>query len=191
MYVFMHGLYSDLMERFVDNVCNHSLETFFLLPSMLLELNLQGALAAIDLWHENIYEIECKTGVRWDAQEPSLEDVDLTALTRDINSATTNLAYWASACKTYQSMLDFLDGIARQYHTQATLNGLSGEHAAHVESLLLERHAYLRSWVAGMGRRLEFLSRRGQAQVQTVCHDISMIWDAALDSQDHRHRSTA
>ena len=172
MYVFVHGLYSDLMEQLICNVSNHSnsLETFFLLPSMILELNLQGTLRAIDSWHKDIYKMECKTGVRWDAEEQNLEGLDLAALTRDINSATANLAYWTLACRTYQSMLDFLDEIARQYRTQAILNGLSEEHGVHIETLLLERHAYLRSWAAGMERRVDFLSKRAQAQVQTVRH---------------------
>jgi hypothetical protein len=170
MYVFMHGLESNLMKNLIQNVRNHShsLETFFLLPSMILELNLQGTLRALSHWHSAVYDIECKTGVRWDAKEESLENLDMTALTRDIKSTTTNLAYWASACQTYQSTLDFLDGIAQQYRTQAILNGLSGEHAARVESSLLEQNEYLRSWLTGMERTIEYLSKRGQAQVQTV-----------------------
>lgn len=170
MYVFMHGLRADRMSTFIDQLCKHPtpLETFFLIPSVILELNCQGMLNSIDIWHKKIYQLECSTGVRWDGQEPQLDNVDLTKLTRDINSATTNLAYFAWSCKTYLSMLDFLDQIARQYREQAVLNGLSDADAAHIESCLLARHDYLRCWLTGMERRVEFLSKRGQAQVQTV-----------------------
>lgn len=171
MYIFMHALHSEELIKLVNRLGKDAtLETFLLIPSMLLELNYQGTLRSMDLQHDKIYELECITGVRWDAahQETRPGNLDLTALIRDVNSSTTHLAYQAWWCKNSRSMLDFLDDIARQYREQAALHGYSSQGAADIESRLLERHEYLRSWLTSMEWRIEYLNKRGQAQFQTV-----------------------
>jgi len=65
-------------------------------------------------------------------------------------------------------MLDFLDQVAKRYRTQAHANKIAEDESVEVELLLLDSHAHMRSWNAGLEDRAEYLSKRGQALVQTV-----------------------
>jgi hypothetical protein len=65
-------------------------------------------------------------------------------------------------------MLDFLDQVAKRYKRQADANKISEDDSTEIEQLLLDTHSELRSWNAGLEDRAEYLSKRGQALVQTV-----------------------
>jgi hypothetical protein len=137
---------------------------------MLLEVSIEKMCLRIDMHHEEIFNLESSTGVRWDRSQMAVsDDIDLTKLIRDINSVTTNLVHMSWFCSTYLSMLSFLDDIANQYREKVILNEESVDDATSTESLLFDKHKYLRCWLVGMEGRVKYLSQRARAQFQTVC----------------------
>lgn len=66
-------------------------------------------------------------------------------------------------------MLAFLDEVAGRYGRMAVGNGMRVEEAESVERVLREANAHLREWNEGLAERAEYVSKRGQALVQTVC----------------------
>ncbi|KAF7590823.1 hypothetical protein BBP40_002346 [Aspergillus hancockii] len=185
-YVFLHGIRTPLMERFIRRVQGPNpipLNTFWSIPSILIELYLQRTLDSLNEQHDNIFVIERATRVRWDSDRyASLEDIDLVKLTRDINFTTTHLAHQDMSFKTYRPMLEFLDECVKRYSALAVVNGDSKERVARVESTVLEKQDYLRSWIDGMHRRAEYLSQRGQALVETIYNLIAQK-DNSLNRQ--------
>ena len=170
MYGYIHGAHSGVM-NFLDLLWNTStrLRTFLSIPSMLIESSCAQLLSYLDEYHDQVYAIESATGTRYDSSRTLLlDEIDLGKLTQDINFTTTKLAHKLWSCHTYGPMLSFLDSIAKQYREQVLLNGHSVDDATSIESYLLEKHEYLRCWLTGQEKRIEYLSQRAQAQVQTV-----------------------
>jgi hypothetical protein len=170
MYVFMHGLASINYDRFSYAIEEGAASTTaFLIPSIIVRYNLEQRVKALNLWQDKIYWHERKLGIRFDHHDnPDLANIDFTTLSKDLNAANTNLAYIVWSCKSTTRMLDFLDQVAMRYRTQATQNEVPDDEAAEIEILLLDSHAHMRSWNAGLEDRAEYLSKRGQALVQTV-----------------------
>jgi FMN-dependent NADH-azoreductase len=170
MYVFMHGLASNNYDRFSYAIQQGASSTSaFLIPSMIVRFNLEQRVKALNLWQDKIYWHERRVGIRFDHHDnPKLSSIDFSTLSKDLNAANTNLAYAMWSCKSTTRMLDFLDQVAKRYKTQAIANKTSEEDATEMEQLLIESHAQMRSWNAGLEDRTEYLSKRGQALVQTV-----------------------
>jgi hypothetical protein len=166
----MHGLASINYDRFSYAIQEGAASTTaFLIPSIIVRYNLEQRVKSLNLWQDRIYWHERKLGIRFDHHDnPDLASIDFTTLSKDLNAANTNLAYVVWTCKSTTRMLDFLDEVARKYRAQATTNGTTDDEAAEVELLLLESQAHMRSWNAGLEDRAEYLSKRGQALVQTV-----------------------
>jgi hypothetical protein len=145
-------------------------ETFFLIPSLILNQNLESSLNFLNIEHDRIYHSELLLGVRNDGPSPAppLATLDFTELSVTLNSITTNLAFVAWQCKTNVRTLSFLDQIVRQYHILAIKNGHEKSNVAEVERVLSDTHDYLRCWNLSQSDRAEYLSKRGQALVQTV-----------------------
>jgi hypothetical protein len=181
MYVFMHGLASINYDRFSYAIQEGAASiTTFLIPSIIVRYNLEQRVVSLKLWQDKIYWHERKLGIRFDHHDnPDLASIDFTILSKDLNAANTNLAYIAWSCKSTTRMLDFLDQVAKRYRTQAMNNGFSDDEATEIELLLLDSHAHMRSWNAGLEDRAEYLSKRGQALVQTVGN--SMEYKCVVD----------
>ena len=174
MYIFMHGLASNNYDRFANVIQKGASSTSaFLLPSIIVRFNLEQRVKALNLWQDKIYWHERRVGIRFDHHDnPELSSIDFSTLSKDLNAANTNLAYAMWSCKSTTRMLDFLDQVAKRYKQQAVANKIPEEDAAEMEQLLVDTHAQMRSWNAGLEDRAEYLSKRGQALVQTV----SSIW---------------
>lgn len=171
MYVFMHGLEGSGINQVPEWLEEGAArETFFLIPSLILHRNLERSLAFLNKEHDKIYRTELLLGVRNDGPgpAPALTALDFTELSVTLNSITTNLAFVAWQCKTNMRTIDFLDEIARRYRVLAIKNGHDKASVADVERVLSETHDYLRSWNLSQSDRAEYLSKRGQALVQTV-----------------------
>jgi len=170
MYIFMHGLATHNYDRFANAIQQGAASTSaFLIPSIIVQFNLERAVQALNSWHDKIYWHERKLGIRFDHHDnPPLSSIDFGKLSRDINAANTNLARIVLSCKSITRMLDFLDQVAKRYRIQAQANKIAEDESVEVEQLLLDSHAHMRSWNAGLEDRAEYLSKRGQALVQTV-----------------------
>jgi len=170
MYIFMHGLASNNYDRF-SNVIQEgaSSASAFLIPSIIVRFNLERIVKALNLWQDRIYWHERRVGIRFDHHDnPELSSIDFSTLSKDLNAANINLAYVVWSCKSISRMLDFLDQVAKRYKRQAIAKKIPEDDATEIEQLLLDSHAQMRSWNAGLEDRAEYLSKRGQALVQTV-----------------------
>jgi hypothetical protein len=180
MYMYVHGLASKSYDQFSHLIENGAAdESAFLVPSIIIEFNLDRRLNALNLWQDKVYWNERKLGIRFDHHDnPNPASIDYVTLSKDLNAANTNLAYVVWSCRNTARQLTFMDEIAKRYRTQAVKNGMSDEKAAEVENLLLESHAHLRSWNFGLEDRAEYLSKRAQALVQTVgLSGVSRVFD--------------
>ena len=171
MYVFMHGLEGSGIDQVPEWLEEGAArETFFLIPSLILNQNLERSLIFLNKEHDRIYRSELLLGVRNDGPgpAPALAALDFTELSVTLNSITTNLAFVTWQCKTNVRTIDFLDQISKQYRVLAIKNGYGKPNIADVERVLSETHDYLRCWNLSQSDRAEYLSKRGQALVQTV-----------------------
>ncbi|KAL1799470.1 hypothetical protein ACET3X_003507 [Alternaria dauci] len=175
MYVFMHGLASNNYDRFSYAIQGGASSTSaFLIPSIIVRFNLEQRVKALNLWQDKIYWNERKIGIRFDHYDnPELSSIDFSTLSKDLNAANTNLAFIILLCKSTTRMLEFLDQVARRYKSQADSMKVAQEESVELEQLLLETNAELRSWNAGLEDRAEYLSKRGQALVQTIYSGIA------------------
>ncbi|KAF2789792.1 hypothetical protein K505DRAFT_89541 [Melanomma pulvis-pyrius CBS 109.77] len=176
MYAFIHGLQSSRIGLFPEWLEQGAArETFFLIPSIILQQNLRRGVESLNVWHDDIYRLESLLGIRHDASHTTSypRTMDFTRLSRDLNMITTNLAFYTWDCKTNVRLLNFLDEIARRYRVLAVRNGHKETNAADIERVLLETHEHLRCWNAGLADRVEYLTKRGQALVQSVYSGIA------------------
>jgi hypothetical protein len=166
----MHGLASNNYDRFSYAIQGGAASTSaFIVPSIIVRFNLEQRVKALNLWQDKIYWHERRIGIRFDHHDnPELSSIDFSTLSKDLNAANTNLAYIVWLCKSTTRMLDFLDQVAKRYKRQADANKISEDDSTEIEQLLLDTHSELRSWSAGLEDRAEYLSKRGQALVQTV-----------------------
>jgi hypothetical protein len=170
MYIFMHGLATRNYDRFSYAIQQGAASaSAFLIPSIIVRFNLERIVKALNLWHDKIYWHERRVGIRFDHHDnPDPSSIDYTTLSKDLNAANTNLANIVWQCKSTTRMLDFLDQVAKRYKSKADANGRTEDESTGTEQLLLDSHAHMRSWNAGLEDRAEYLSKRGQALVQTV-----------------------
>ncbi|KAF2465147.1 uncharacterized protein BDR25DRAFT_346261 [Lindgomyces ingoldianus] len=175
MYAFMHGLNSPSIEEFVRELQDIGIaETYFLIPSLIIHRNLEHCLSSLNIWHDAIYDFEKILGVRTDhrhSADPKM--IDFTRISQQLNDATTNMAFFAWQFKSNERLLEFLDSIARKYENLAVKNGYSAKEAESTKNILLETHEYIRVWNAGLADRVDYLSKRAQALVQTVYSSIA------------------
>ena len=148
MYSFIHGLASKNYDRFSNIIeAGAASDSAFLIPSIILQFSLEERPKTLNLWQDKVYWNERKLGIRFDHHDnPDLVSIDYTTLSKDLNAANTNIAYFLWSCKTTARQLAFMDEIAKRYRTQGVRNGMPDEQAAEVEQMLLESHAHLRSW---------------------------------------------
>jgi hypothetical protein len=170
MYAFMHCLPERTCESFCTAIEQGSLrQTPFLVPNLIIQFNLDTRLNSLEIYHETIYGLERDLNVRYSNEERGdFREMGFEVLIKEVNRVTTNLAYISFACQGTTRQLSFLDSVAERYHTMALLNDIPELEADEVKRVLLENQAYLRCWNEGLKDRAEYLSKRGQALVQTV-----------------------
>ncbi|CAN9227029.1 unnamed protein product [Alternaria sp. RS040] len=146
-----------------------SKEQGYIVPSIIVRFNLEQRVKALNLWQDKIYWNERRIGIRFDHYDnPELSSIDFSMLSKDLNAVNTNLAFIVLLCKSTTRMLEFLDQVARRYKRQADDTGIPEDESTEIEQLLLDTNSELRSWNAGLEDRAEYVSKRGQALVQTV-----------------------
>jgi hypothetical protein len=152
MYMYIHGLASREFQHFTFLVQrSNTLTSTLLIPSLIVQFNLEEILRALDVWQDKVYVDERKLGVRFDHHDnPDPVGIDYTILSKDLNAANINLAYIVWSCKNTTRQLAFLDEVAERYRAQAGTNGVDDEHAAEVEHVLHDTHANLKSRNDGM-----------------------------------------
>jgi hypothetical protein len=182
MYMYIHGLASQNYSNFSTDVENGAAsESAFLVPSVIVQFNLEIRLKALNLWQDKIYWSERKLGIRFDHHDlPDLAGVDCIMLSKDLNAANINIAYSLWSGKNVSRQLTFMDDIAKQYKIQAIRNGVADEQAEAVKQLLMDRHAQLRSWNHSLEDRAEYVSKRAQALVQTASYQLMLCIEEAL-----------
>jgi hypothetical protein len=167
----MHCLYASVLPSFLTAISHSSLTLTspLLIPSLLIQFNLDRRLKALNEAHDDIYNFEKVLGIRYDHHEKvDVGRMEFAPFSKGLNAVTADLAYMALACSTTKKQLDFLDSIAEKYDVLARLNNAEDEEDDRVKMLLLEAHAHLRSWNDALEGRAEYLSKRAQALVQTV-----------------------
>ncbi|KAH7411821.1 hypothetical protein DE146DRAFT_255853 [Phaeosphaeria sp. MPI-PUGE-AT-0046c] len=175
MYIYIQGLASTNYHRFAESVERGSAkESAFLIPSMLIQFNIEQRQVSLGIWADLVYWNERKLGIRSDHADVSDPiDIDYTTLSKELNAANTSLAYHAWSGRHTARQLLFMDQVANRYRVQAVKNGILDEAAAEVEQLLLETHSHLRAWNTGLQDRVDYLSKRVQSLVQTVHSGIA------------------
>lgn len=167
----MHGLANKNYDHFTHDIQDGAANaSAFLIPSIIIRYNLEQLGKSITWWHDQIYWHERTLGTRSDHHDSvDLASLDFTSLSRNLNAANTHLAYIAWSCRSTARLLDFMDEVTERYRQQAVAHHEPENEVSHVTHLLLETHDHLRSWNTGYQDRTEYLSKRGQALVQTVC----------------------
>lgn len=170
MYIFMHGLAGTNLDSFAHAIeAGAANASAFLIPSIIVRYNLEQLGKSLSRWHEQIYQHERTLGIRFDHHDKvDLTKLDFTSLSRNLNAANIHLAYIAWCCKSTARLLEFMDQVTERYRQLARNHNEPEDEILHVTYLLLETHAHLRSWNTGYQDRAEYLSKRGQALVQTV-----------------------
>jgi hypothetical protein len=187
--MYIHGLASRQFQHFAFLIQRYNtLNSTLLIPSLIVQFNLEERLRALNSWHDKVYMNERKLGVRFDHYDhPDPVSIDYTMLTKDLNAASINLAYVLWSCKNTARQISFLDEVAKRYRAQAITNGVDDEHAAEVERVLHDTHANLKSWNDGLSDRADYLSKRVQALVQTVGSEFHYSHHTANGLEKNRY----
>lgn len=173
MYVFLQTYETVGSQTFTEAVdvsrFGTSGQSPFLIPSAIIKHHLETRVQELDEKKDEIFQLECAMGVRRDyLKHVDVTMIDYSDMSRAINSLNSNLAWTMHSCKRTKRLLDFLDSVTIRYTTQAAANGIPQDEIFEVEQLLVNSHAYLRSWNQGLADRVEYLSKRLQALSQSV-----------------------
>ena len=169
------------------------------LPTMLFSLLLDSRVSAgntrAEDCHSEIIEIEEQTGLRtvWNSQEcsgkdqkqhqkhplgpPRYDSLDFDDLTSKLTSISSKLAFNEYTCEVHLPMLDSFDKINRRLLEMRSAGGINS--LAAVEAQLRTHNEFMRSSLTGTLFRARYLSKRAQAQIQTVCQ----AWICTLASR--------
>ncbi|KNG51805.1 hypothetical protein TW65_00996 [Stemphylium lycopersici] len=124
-------------------------------------------------WQEEIGRLERGLGTRRDHGSPDLVSIDCTTLSKNINCVNTKLAYIAWACESTARILAFLSRVTDRDQKQATIHHEPEDDIYNITNVLLETHDLLRCWNTELQDKTKYLSKRGQALVQTVYNAIA------------------
>ncbi|TPX06714.1 uncharacterized protein E0L32_002210 [Thyridium curvatum] len=182
---FIHGLLDSEIATLSDELLARrgDLALPTLLPFILLTYRTRSAIDKVGESHKEIIRLEQQTGVntRWhpklaccDSQESHYlhsqgDGVNLNRVTSDLTSLVSKLAFVDLSCHTHTPMLETLDSIDRR-----VIEEFSGKEADCTKRLreselrLRRERNFLRSSLEGTRTRADYLSKRAQAQVQTI-----------------------
>ncbi|KAG4412354.1 hypothetical protein IFR04_014511 [Cadophora malorum] len=174
------------------------------LPTMLFSLLLDSRVSAgntrAEDCHSEIIEIEEQTGLRtvWNSQEcsgkdqkqhqkhplgpPRYDSLDFDDLTSKLTSISSKLAFNEYTCEVHLPMLDSFDKINRRLLEMRSAGGINS--LAAVEAQLRTHNEFMRSSLTGTLFRARYLSKRAQAQIQTIYSLIAQK-DNALSMRDN------
>lgn len=182
VHCFVHGVPSFEQEKFFSQVI--ASRQFACLPMfvpyLLLMAREVSANDKILVCYRQIFNTESLTGHKpgWNGEEPfhlTMEnrlrhyvDLDLDQVTRDMTSVATRLSYCEYVCEEHLPSLDKIDEINRmavaaidsRSSRRTRLEGLEGRFRLEVN--------FLRHSLRSIHCRAKYLSKRSQAQVQTV-----------------------
>lgn len=196
----VHGLrepeITDLTRKLIAHQNNIGLP--MLLPLLLLTSRVDSATVKVRDCHREIVEIEHKTGIRtkWHSgmtccesdekhtSHPRYDGINFDQVTADLTSLTSKLANVEYLCEVCLPMLDSFDIINRRI--LQTIPEERKRRLQQVELRLRVENNFLRSSLQGTYSRAKYLSKRGQAQVQTV-----RTYQSSLHSILNLHRCIA
>lgn len=186
--VFIHGLKLPEMKSLTTEI--ETLGSCIGLPtltaSLLLGSRVRIATTRLQHCHQNILEVEHRTSIRpnWHPHQPCctqhanqdkgqnrLDTIDFDAVTNDLTSLLSRLAYCELLSTAHCPMLTTLDAINQSFvDFQPASTTLEA-----ARKILLAQNEYLNSALTGVLARSQCLSKRAQAQVQTV-GDCFAVW---------------
>lgn len=181
----VHGLSKKEQTALIEKLKAHrnDIGLPMLLPSLLLTFRLDSAISKVRDCHLEIIEIEHKTGIRtkWHTGEPCCsgvneqqslplkryEAIDFDQITADLTSLNAKLAFVEYLCEIHLPMLNHFDKIHGQVVDGITDQNMKAR-TQQVEMRLKMKLNLFRSSLQGTLIRAQYLSKRGQGQVQTV-----------------------
>lgn len=173
----VHGLCAEEIDYVTEYLeksvaCSDEMIWFpLLLPVILMEYKAISTYKHASTCYRAIYAMEKGTGFFAHAvhdktpyEEPPKDmEIDFNGITREITSATKELARYLQTCKTNIRLFDDLDEFTNRHFKNAT-----DGHDVYAMEITLAKTAYLKSFFQGTGDRCSYLSERAQAQRQTV-----------------------
>ena len=181
--VLIHNLKGQEISKFIEELaehqCNFGLPT--LVPTLLLAGRAESAISKTQDCHDSIVRIEHDTAIKtkWHSSKACcdfheqrqiatnrLETLDFDGVTRQLTSLLSKLAYCEFLANVHIPMLEEFDKINSMLTTNSTTNGVRLRNA---ERMLRAKNERLKCALKGVSFRAQFLSKRTQAQVQTVC----------------------
>jgi hypothetical protein len=181
--VFVHGLSQDEIDALIKDVIaqRESIAFPMLLPSLLLNFRMGSASIKVRDCHLQVVEIEHETGFQtnWGAnkqccsvsqRQPAgrnrYDVIDFDRVTGDLTSLSSKLAYCEYVCEVFLPMVERFDIINGRL--LQIVSSENKKRLAKMEARLRAENAFLRSCLRGTLCRAQYLSKRSQAQVQTV-----------------------
>lgn len=143
-------------------------KSFLTIPALVIEANIEWAVDGLNQCHERIYHAERQTRVRVDDRSDAAAGVDLAEFTKGVNFAVSNIAWQVWHIESLTRTLDFMDDIAVEWAERARAHKYHEDEIDREANLLRRKHQYLRSVLDGLSGRTRYLSKRADAQVQTV-----------------------
>ncbi|RYP51907.1 hypothetical protein DL768_002875 [Monosporascus sp. mg162] len=180
---FVHGLAAEEILHVTRELAKHRgrLALPMLLPTILVETRVQVAIFGVRDCHREIVLVAEKTGLltKWDSSEAlsdmrknhsiqnPAETVDFNAVTADITSVKSKLAYVEYLCEIWSPKLVAFDCI--NSHTVQSVPAESArERLVNINRGLQDEINFHLTSLEGMQVRAKHLSKRAEAQVQIV-----------------------
>jgi hypothetical protein len=133
------------------------------LPLAVLEMGVTGFSSRVNDHHGEIWEIEKLLKMRLGVDDHiDLQNTDFIGATRSLNSVFAQLAMYNQVCQTSRKLLEGLE------HSLDSVPSVSSTGSAIPTTDAKARITSLRSWCDGMQARCAYLTRRAEAQLQTV-----------------------
>ncbi|RYP02351.1 hypothetical protein DL764_005833 [Monosporascus ibericus] len=173
-----------------------------LLPTILVETRLQTAIFGVRDCHREIILVERKTGLltKWDSSEAlsdmrkkrliqnPAETADFNAITADITSVKSKLAYAEYLCEIWSPKLVAFDRI-NSHLVESVPAEADGGRLMNIHRGLQDEINFHLTSLEATQLRAKYLSKRAEAQVQTILSLIAQR-DNALALRDNANLKT-
>jgi hypothetical protein len=201
----VHGLSESEINSLIEDVTAHreNVALPMLLPSLLLAYRVGSASTKVRDCHQQIVEIEHETGIQtnWhpnqqccsiDQRQPAganrYDEINFDRVTGELTSLSSKLAYCEFVCEVHLPMLDSFNRINCRLLENA--NCENKDTLSRVEARLFAENNFLQSSLQEILVRAQYLSKRSQAQVQTVgptnhLHRLATHTYSAIDIQSN------
>jgi hypothetical protein len=179
----VHSLSESEINSLIQDVIAHREDVALpmLLPSLLLAFRVSSASTKALDCHQKIVQIEHETGIRtnWHPNQPCCyvhqrhsarvnryDEIDFDRITGELTSLSSKLAYCEYVSEIHLPMLDSFNKINSRIIGMAFCE--KKDRLAEVEARLLMQNHFLQVSLHAILVRTRYLSKRSQAQVQTV-----------------------